>query len=1023
MFHIVIFLLFLLSPAMSLGAISGATLTNGGDGTCNTGGTTASITPTANALVFACVTTEINAGTAGTVTAAGNNLTWVEVANVLSGDSLVRSTLLRALGPTPSAGTLVFTASADQVNCTWNVSEFTGINTSGTNGSGAIAQNATNTSAGTTTLVVTLAAFASTANATSGCFGVGTNDVMTVGAGFTELGTQMSCCGSRTLQEWKTANDTTVDVTTVGNSLFTGVAVELKIAASKKRVAPRHYSWLLEGLNYLAELFSAPAHADFRNQFALLGYAGLSGTTAQKEAQFMAIANQFGYEWIIGLPTGGSKANTAVLAGLKVMLSSNADRGGKWYNFKMGAGGTEAAPVNPTQVNIGTGNIPITSSLYTELELALCMTSAGASMTFPTIWNGSAWKFSVEEISSISIIFRPNYYKQASIDQNVTSNIRTKSLQEGEAGRPLYTGLYFDETNFPTNFAPACSNPGNTSSGATAWDAGRKIFIKQLRDAFNAVVVGGSLGVSGNPFRIDQFDPEQNDANITLDFLYSESSGGTDCDSLAELEAGPATGCGTQDTTTWGVVPLTKSDVQLSKSGGNPAFDASYRAGQLIAGRAASQSVWLGWFAVGPPNVGSLPASNNSTQLLRAIPNWDNMIAATSRVWTESTDIYTSSNSRIDNNIAWSRHWRDRTKLFVVRNSGSPTIALAAGQTLVTAKCVDAFFVETSTCFSGFFSQSGTTITLGGSVVNGNGYVLFIQSNPTFLSARVDVADQLDVCWNPGDSLAMLPAADSTGWTVTVDAVSKIPTSTSRQGNTCFRLVFAGSTITTGTQVVTVAYTPGNITNGSLAAATAFAAQTAVNTLPGGGALALQTQTRSQLRHFDGDEIIAAGDKYGAENGNMSSVLGGVFRVRLKVANTVAAASPMAFALFYDRNDSTWVRVTDSCATSAIVFKDAPQLVTGTLTTEQLQSSHATNIDCQIIESAGAEPTLTLPQNSETECEYAVRVCTDAALGAMRFRVQNNVGAALSSYTVTPTATIVVGHTERHGMQVTGGSW
>ena len=106
-------------------------------------------------------------------------------------------------------------------------------------------------------------------------------------------------------------------------------------------------------------------------------------------------------------------------------------------------------------------------------------------------------------------------------------------------------------------------------------------------------------------------------------------------------------------------------------------------------------------------------------------------------------------------------------------------------------------------------------------------------TSPNFQSATVSVADRLDVCWNIFDSTAMTPASGTNGWTVTVNGVGKSVTTSALVGLNCYLLNFAASTITADSDVVTVAYAPGNIKAGGAGTpdAEAFTAVTATNQL------------------------------------------------------------------------------------------------------------------------------------------------------------------------------------------------
>src|SRR5438045_278206 len=117
-----------------------------GNTTNATSAATTSITPVANRLYLmnvisrTAITTDPNQPTA-----TGAGLTWVVEKSVVydnTGASRKRLTVFRALGPSPSAGALTIDFGAQtQTNIAWIIDEFTGADTSGTNGSGAVVQS------------------------------------------------------------------------------------------------------------------------------------------------------------------------------------------------------------------------------------------------------------------------------------------------------------------------------------------------------------------------------------------------------------------------------------------------------------------------------------------------------------------------------------------------------------------------------------------------------------------------------------------------------------------------------------------------------------------------------------------------------------------------------------------------------------------------------------------------------------------------------------------------------------------
>src|SRR3990167_11448563 len=139
---LLLLLLFLGLQSAAFAALSPTNLTAGGSNTAATSYTTASITPSANALILASVESNADPDAPNTPTLTGNGLTWVEVVTRLDGTA--RMTLFRAMGSAPSAGaiTIDFAGQSQANGSTWIVTEFSGADTSGTNGSAAVIQGA-----------------------------------------------------------------------------------------------------------------------------------------------------------------------------------------------------------------------------------------------------------------------------------------------------------------------------------------------------------------------------------------------------------------------------------------------------------------------------------------------------------------------------------------------------------------------------------------------------------------------------------------------------------------------------------------------------------------------------------------------------------------------------------------------------------------------------------------------------------------------------------------------------------------
>lgn len=218
-------------------AISASNLATTGSNADATSYTTASISPGTNKLLLAWVYS-ISASAPNTPTASGNDLTWVQVDSQIDSSNLRRITLFRAMG-NPSSGTVTFDFSGQtQTGCAWSIVQYSGVDITGENGSGAIVQSAKNASAGTaTSLTVTLGTFSYSKNATVGGFGIPLNTAATpvVGSGFTATGQRNQATPNLSIgSEFLAGNDTSVDMTSGASSIqWVGIAAELKIAKSE----------------------------------------------------------------------------------------------------------------------------------------------------------------------------------------------------------------------------------------------------------------------------------------------------------------------------------------------------------------------------------------------------------------------------------------------------------------------------------------------------------------------------------------------------------------------------------------------------------------------------------------------------------------------------------------------------------------------------------------------------------------------------------------------------------------------
>jgi len=217
-------------------AITVTQLTSGASGSNLTTYATASVSPGASKLILVLVGTTVS-GAGNQLfpnTVAGAGLTFDMIDDAPGADSVSSRQLSvwRALSASPSTGTITITFPAAMLNCQWKVIEIDGIDTTGTNGSGAIVQFVAGTEATTATPSVTLAAFGDATNnaAVAGFIAVG-NTTFAPGTGFTEIAEQTGTSPNTTLGfEYRIGEDTSVDATWGASALGQGFAIEVKAA-------------------------------------------------------------------------------------------------------------------------------------------------------------------------------------------------------------------------------------------------------------------------------------------------------------------------------------------------------------------------------------------------------------------------------------------------------------------------------------------------------------------------------------------------------------------------------------------------------------------------------------------------------------------------------------------------------------------------------------------------------------------------------------------------------------------------
>lgn len=174
-------------PTTPPAAVACTALTSGTAGT-GTSATTASVSPTANAAIYVAVQTALPAGPAALTSVVGNGITYTQEETVTFHTTNTRRlSVWRGMAASPSAGTIVITPNISQTSFIWSVIECTGVDTSGTNASGATVQSTTNTASASTSIDGTLAALAAATSVHLAFNGVSINGAQSPDADFAEL--------------------------------------------------------------------------------------------------------------------------------------------------------------------------------------------------------------------------------------------------------------------------------------------------------------------------------------------------------------------------------------------------------------------------------------------------------------------------------------------------------------------------------------------------------------------------------------------------------------------------------------------------------------------------------------------------------------------------------------------------------------------------------------------------------------------------------------------------------------------
>jgi hypothetical protein len=214
--------------------ISHTLLTSGNNSSNQKAYSTAAIAPAPNTLVTIAVVAHKSSSVGPSPTVSGGGMSaWTEVATITFdplSQPLKRMTIFRAMSASPGSGPITITFAKGQQNAQWIVSEWGGVDMSGVNGAGAIAQTRSSAADEVNGLTLSLAPFGNAKNVAYGVFGVRSSaPAVTPGAGFTEIAEHASGeSPPSALQAGWAFNDNTIDATWAN---LRGAALGIEIKA------------------------------------------------------------------------------------------------------------------------------------------------------------------------------------------------------------------------------------------------------------------------------------------------------------------------------------------------------------------------------------------------------------------------------------------------------------------------------------------------------------------------------------------------------------------------------------------------------------------------------------------------------------------------------------------------------------------------------------------------------------------------------------------------------------------------
>lgn len=301
---------------------------------------------------------------------------------------------------------------------------------------------------------------------------------------------------------------------------------------------------------------------------------------------------------------------------------------------------------------------------------------------------------------------------------NIVMNFQSKTVVDALVQYTLdsvaagnYQALFFDDI---ARDIPGCANREVGGSGAyPSWKDGQKDYMKRVVGALRlrtntanpAFMIFGNIWSPKSTLVKGTVLKWYADASLRLDHYYYEA-GAYMGQTIDANGVDPENGLPAY-TSVDGYLPANRVSVSTPYGWYTPEVignSSIYREGRaeffqiMLAalGVSASQGSWFGWY--GGANADNRDSANqlvytNDLQLMRAIPNWDNLVGVplAARNFDVASGVYSSPNSYVSRDVVYSRHY-ERGELFAVFRSSLGEISIGVGQSVVSAEFADTVF-------------------------------------------------------------------------------------------------------------------------------------------------------------------------------------------------------------------------------------------------------------------------------------------------------------------------------------------